>query len=223
VTREDGFTLPEVVVASVVGFIVLAATLGLLESTLRLSGGVVAKTDAMQRGRLAMDRMTQQLRSQVCLDVNTPAIAAGDQSSITFYADFGAGDKPIEKRVLTMNPTSGNVTEAVYRESTPLGAPYVFPSTATRINMLLENAAAQPGVRFLRYYAYPTTGTSRKPDVELPATLTAADVRRVARIDLAFVSRPTGASDSKNGVHMNDQVVVRHADPNLATPDPSCA
>jgi len=222
-TREHGFTLPEVLVAALVGFIVLAATLGLLESTLRLSSGVMAKTDAMQRGRLAMDRITQQLRSQVCKDLNTSAVISGDGESISFYADFSDGTKAPDKRVLAMNPVTGDITEAVYQGNGPSGGPYTFPSTPTRTNLLLENAAPQPSRRFLRYYAYPTSATSRKPDVELPATLGASDARRVARIDVAYISRPTGARDDKNGVHMNDQVVVRHADPNLSIPDPTCA
>ena len=41
---QDGMTLPEVLVAATVGFIVLAATLGLLESSVRLNTGVMAKT-----------------------------------------------------------------------------------------------------------------------------------------------------------------------------------
>jgi prepilin-type N-terminal cleavage/methylation domain-containing protein len=223
VTRDHGFTLPEVLVASLVGFIVLAATLGLLESTLRLSGGVMSKTDAMQRGRLAVDRITQQLRSQVCRDFNTPAVVAGDTHSITFYADFSDGTKPPDKRVLAMNASTGNVTESVYKGSGPMGGPYSFPATPTRVNMVLENAALQSGVPFLRYYAYPATGTSRKPDAALPASLGAAHLARVARIDVALISRPTGARDNKNGIDLNDQVIVRHADPNLSVPDPSCA
>jgi len=67
--QEEGFTVMEVLIATLVGFVVLAAAMGLLESTVRLNTGVMGKTDAMQRGRLAMDKITQQLRSQVCLDL----------------------------------------------------------------------------------------------------------------------------------------------------------
>ena len=55
---EDGMTLMEMLVAVTISFVVLAATMGLLSSTLRLTGGLMSKTDAMQRGRLAMDRVT---------------------------------------------------------------------------------------------------------------------------------------------------------------------
>jgi len=87
--QEEGFTLMEVLMATLVGFVVLAATMGLLESTVKLNTGVMGKTDAMQRGRLAMDKITQQLRSQVCLDLDNPAIPLGaTNDSVTFYADY---------------------------------------------------------------------------------------------------------------------------------------
>ena len=82
---EDGMTLTEVLIAATTSFVLLAAVLGLLDNTVKLSSGAMQKTDAMQRGRLAMDRVTQPLRSQVCLDLTTPAILPGATAdSVTF-------------------------------------------------------------------------------------------------------------------------------------------
>jgi hypothetical protein len=36
------------------------------------------------------------------------------------------------------------------------------------------------------------------------------------------MSRPTGAKDDSKGVNLSDQVMARHADPNLSVPDPNC-
>ena len=90
-----------------------SATLGLLDSTVRLNTGVMAKTDAMQRGRLAMDVITQQLRSQVCLEnLAGPAIVPGATNATrsTFYSDFSEGDGtvPPTKRTLTFDPATGD-------------------------------------------------------------------------------------------------------------------
>jgi hypothetical protein len=52
--------------------------------------------------------------------------------------------------------------------------------------------------------------------------LNAAQAARVARIDINFTSRPTGAKDDTKGVRLSDQIMVRHADPNLSVPDPRC-
>lgn len=233
---QDGMTLMEVLIAATIGFIVIAGTLGLLESTMRLSGGVMAKTDAMQRGRLAMDRVTQQLRSQVCLNLTTPAIEAGATAdSVTFYADFtgdpAAVPAPPKKRTLAFSATTGNITESVLEGLGADPGPYTY-LTAPKKAVIFENAARQTKVvagvtttvPFLSYYAYETTGTPpvlRTTQVLTPP-LTAAQAARVARIDIAFAARPTGAKNGKDSTDIEDQITVRHADPNLTVPDPMC-
>lgn len=223
---EDGTTLMEVLIAVTVGFVVLAATLGLLDSTLRLSGGVMAKTDAMQRGRLAMDRVTQQLRSQVCLDLTTAAVVPGATSnSITFYADFADGGvaRAPDKRTLAFNPSTGNITETVWKGKIAPDGKFTYNDPPLQ-NLVLENAALEGGKAFMRFYAYEETGNPPRLDstLQLTTPLDAAAAARVARIDVAFASRPTGAKTGKDAVNIEDRVSVRHADPNLSVPDPLC-
>lgn len=227
---QDGMTLPEVLIAVTAGFVVLAATLGLLESSVRLSSKVTQKTDAMQRGRLAMDRLTQQLRSQVCLNLATPAVlpgATGD--SVSFYSDFGEGDTTVapDRRTLTFDPATGSIVEAAVPGVGPARGPWTYNGAPTR-NLVLENAArqtvgAQP-VPIFRYYAYETTGNPprRAATLALATPLSPAAAARVARIDVAFAARPTNATDGTNATAIDDRVSVRHADPDLAVPDPRC-
>jgi type II secretory pathway pseudopilin PulG len=220
---NEGFTLVEVLVAATIGFIVLAAVMGLLESTLRLSGGVMAKTDAMQRGRLAMDRVTQQLRSQVCPSLDIPAIHSGDPSSVTFYADLTEGAPVPNKRVLSL--IEGNITETVYAGSRAGDGTPVWSTTPQRRNVILENVVSQsPSRPFLRYFAYtkPIPPAPPEPKAELSPPLDDSERARVARIEIAFTARPTRAVDDKNAVLLNDQVIVRHSDPNQSVPDPAC-
>jgi hypothetical protein len=242
--EETGTTLMEVLTAVTVGFVVLAAIFTMLESTVRLNTGVISKTDAMQRGRLAMDVITQELRSQVCLNnLNNPAVLAGATSdSVTFYSDFSdpEGLKPPEKRTLTFDPDTGDITTRIYH------ATVANPTTSDHFaiageNLRLENAALQvvpdgpdvgtadDEVPFLRYYAYEDvdTGAEVHPEPTMVLTpgaggLTPAQAARVARIEIAFVSRPTGADDDDHGVHLSDQIMARHSDPNLSVPDPKC-
>jgi type II secretory pathway pseudopilin PulG len=232
--REDGMTLAEMLVAVTISFVVLAATMGLLSSTLRLNGGVMSKTDAMQRGRLAMDRITQELRSQVCLNLTTPAILTGATAdSVTFYSDFGPGDltKAPTKRTISFDPTTGNITEAAILGTGAAGA-WTYTGTPVR-HVIFENAVRQrrtvngvaQDVPFLRYFAYEETGTPPvlRTSQELAPPLTdPAKAARVARIEVAFGARPTGAKDDTNATDVEDQVTVRHADPNLTVPDPMC-
>ena len=60
-----------------------------------------------------------------------------------------------------------------------------------------------------------------RPEKELSPPLDDAEAARVARIEINFISLPTGKIDGK-GVVLADQVMARHADPNLAVPDPNC-
>jgi hypothetical protein len=234
--EERGMTLMEVLSAMTVGFVVIAGVFGLLESSVRLNTGVMAKTDAMQRGRIGMDKITQQLRSQVCLDLDNPAIlVGGTASTVTFYADFKDGSKPPEKRTISFVPDAtgiGNITGLIYRtlvaKPTPADLNFATPSATDLIfeNASLSKTTSGVDVPFLTYYAYQTVGVGAAAHPEatqvLPPPLDAAEAARVARIDIAFTARPTGAKDAKNAVDLKDQISVRHADPNLTVPDPAC-
>jgi hypothetical protein len=245
---ETGTTLMEVLTAITVGFVILAAIFTMLESTVRLNTGVMSKTDAMQRGRLAMDVITQELRSQVCLNnLNNPAILDGaTENSVTFYSDFSEADgmKPPEKRTLTFDPGTGDITTTIYEATVPEPNDRDDFAVAGE-NVRLENAALQAipdgadaddlpdgTLPFLRYYAYEDVDSGGivhpEPTLELvpaaggTAGLNVAEAARVARIEIAFTSRPTGATDSDKGVDLTDQIVARHSDPNLSVPDPKC-
>jgi Tfp pilus assembly protein PilW len=226
---QDGFTLAEVLVAATVGFVVLAATLGLLDSSLRLNNGVMAKTDAQQRGRLAMDRITQELRSQVCLNLTTPAIlpTVSTADSVTFYSDFGQDNtKPPMKRTITFDPATGNISETKVLGKGPDGGPFTFDDAPVK-QVILQGATrvveADKSTRpFLQYYAYQTVGGVLGTTQVLAPPLTAAAAARVARIEISFTARPTGAKDSTNATDIKDEISVRHADPNLTVPDPQC-
>ncbi len=230
--QEDGMTLMEVLVACTVGFVVLAATLGLLESSLRLNGGVASRTDAMQRGRLAMDKITQELRSQVCLDLDHPAILQGaTDSSVQFYADFSEADgtKPPQRRTLTYDPVKRSVTTLIYTTTTLNPTPANYPAKPTGSSLDLDNVSLQKDdmgvtIPFLTYYAYQSVGTPAHPEPtqKLATPLDAASAARVARVEINFVARPIGATDDTNAVNVSDQIVARHADPNLSVPDPAC-
>jgi hypothetical protein len=228
--QEEGFTVMEVLIATLVGFVVLAASMGLLESTVKLNTGVMGKTDAMQRGRLAMDKITQQLRSQVCLDLDNAAILTGATAdSVTFYADFSSADgkKPPEKRTLTFDSAKGTITTQIYKTTVLKPLPTSYPASPSAIDPTLENVVAAKNTAgadlpFLTYYAYQTVNGHPEPTQVLSPPLSKAAAARVARIDINFMARPTGAKNNKQAVSVSDQIIARHADPNLSVPDPAC-
>jgi hypothetical protein len=230
--QEAGMTLMELITAMTIGMIVMLAMFALLDNTVRLNTSAMAKTDAMQRGRLAMDVMTQELRSQVCLDnLAGPAIVTGaTANTVEFYSDFSEGDGtvPPTKRRLSYNPATGDVTTAIWVTDVLEPRPGDFPVAPDNTHLRLENIALQKDgagntIPFLRYYAYRWVGNPPRPEasLELVPPLDATEARRVARIDVSLVAQPLGADDRTKGVNLTDQVMARHSDPNLAKWDPA--
>jgi Tfp pilus assembly protein PilW len=229
---QDGFTIMEMLVACTIGLIVLGATFTLLDSSVRLNSGVMSKTDAMQRGRQAMDIVTQQLRSQVCLDYSHSAVVAGATAdSVTFYDDYSADGKKPVKRKITFDTTAGEIRSDRYDSPSSLSPPpdTSYPSSPSSTMRILENVnrmtdpATNAPVPFLQYFAYSTPGAGElQADQVLTPPLNAAQAARVARIEISFLARPTGAKNDSKGVNLTDQVMARHADPNLSVPDPNC-
>jgi hypothetical protein len=232
---EAGMTLMELMTAITVGMIVMFAMFALLDNTVRMNTNAMAKTDAMQRGRIALDVMTQELRSQVCLEnLAGPAIVPGASSTtVEFYSDFSNGDGtvPPTKRKLSFDPNTGDITTAIHTATKLEPGPNDFTVAPTSKLMRLENAALQRDglgaeIPFLRYYAYRwidlADGTKRpEASYELVPPIDATEARRVARIDVTLVAQPLAADDRTKGVNMTDQVMARHSDPNLAKWDPA--
>jgi prepilin-type N-terminal cleavage/methylation domain-containing protein len=220
--RQDGFTLPEVLIACVVGLIIVIGALTLLESTLRLSHGVMDRTDAMQRGRLALDDITRSLRSQMCLGKTKAAVISGDGGSVTYYASYKESGPP-EKRTLVLDPVKGTISELRYAPVVAAGGAVSYAAAPTLTRQVLTDAQTADGATpFLRYFTYRQVGATWTPDAPLAAPLDATTAARVARIDVAFLARPSRVRDAERGTVLRDSISVRHADPNANPPAPTC-
>ena len=87
--EQSGFTVIELVVTSAIGMVVLLALFGLVDTTQSASSTVTQRVDASQRGRTAMEQLSQAIRSVVCAktdpDASPGVIASGSGSHITVY------------------------------------------------------------------------------------------------------------------------------------------
>jgi type II secretory pathway pseudopilin PulG len=241
--QEGGFTLPELLTAITIAMIISLATFSLVEFTMKRAGEVDQRVDATQRGRALMDTLTRQLRSQVCLDANTPAMATRtgditDGSTATFYSDFsdgtGTATKPAaELHKLAYDPTSGRVLDYIYDTSwDKTKTPWVPVVAATpRVGtpkVIASDVVPNGSTPMFQYYAYDAAATPA-PNVLLnpvPTTpMVLADLARVARIDITFRMLPTRAisATAPGSIVLQDQVYVRAADPNDDAPTPTCA
>jgi prepilin-type N-terminal cleavage/methylation domain-containing protein len=224
VRDERGFTLVELLVSLVIGMVVILAAWNLLDASGRLATRTQDRVDAAQRGRLAMDVIGSELRSQVCLPGAVPPVASGATSSdFTFYSNLGDQNSPPQKRRFFIQ--SGAI-----REQTWLGT---FAGSGTNLTV---NWSATPTTRTL---VGPVGQVGTAPyfrfwgfDANLPATinqpldalpLSATDAGRVVQVDVSFASRPTGATvTSKRDSIFQQSIYFRTADPMDPGKGPKC-
>jgi prepilin-type N-terminal cleavage/methylation domain-containing protein len=232
---EDGFSLTELLVAITVGSIVLLASMALLDSSQGASTRVQDRVDATQKGRVAMELVTQRLRSQTCLGTGLPALLDARSDQVTFYTEMrdfssaaGSGFKP-ELRRLTF-ASNGSIDESVWASQTSATAPFfTFPgyaATPTRQLAIARGIQRTGTTPYLRYFAFvgddPATPSE---EVAPPAngTLSADDRARIVRIVVTFDSRPTRTVQSTNVDSTYEaDVYVRTADPTDPTHSPQC-
>ena len=236
--REDGMTLPEVLVTLTIAMVITLATFSLVEVTMGRSGEVAARVDAVQRGRSAMDEMSRQLRSQVCLQnagiaamVKPRSIESATADSVVFYADTrdtsvnapappaGSPTGPERRRIALVN---GTIVEERWT-LTPVDIKYshAVPATSTRpllasVGLDQPKDAPAPTPLF-RYFAYDLALTVPQPTRELvpsPA-LTAEQLQSVAKIEITYRAHPIQRrADGRVSTVFKNTVAARTVDPN---------
>jgi prepilin-type N-terminal cleavage/methylation domain-containing protein len=209
ISDERGFSLTELLVAMVIGMIVLLASFMLLDRSFSASGSVADRTEALQRGRLTMDLITRQLRSQVCVGTTAPMVSGSDLT-LTFYGDLSDGTTPIKKRTLTYNAGTDTITESVVTGAGTYPA-LTFTGTAvnntllTKVEQIMDGSTARP---VFRYYGYKVGGQPGELEL-LGSPLSTANLKRVAVIRVgyrAFAAR-TVMNDKDSAVIENDVYV----------------
>lgn len=231
--REDGFTLVELLVAMVVGVVIFTAAMAVMSVLFRHSTGVVQRTDAAQRGRLALDQITRELRSQTCSGdpgVKSRVVLGSDGSTVTFYANLGNGP---EMHTLTLK--NGVITDSTVKgvPQSATGEVYSYTGKPTVRTLLDRVEPVGAGTPFLAYFAYPaTTGDDAEPNVALDpgGSLSETDAGHVARIQVQFRVLPSTVSSTDaatatrdtlaQSTVLQDEVAIRLADPSQDNPNP---
>jgi hypothetical protein len=181
---------------------------------------VTDRVDAVQRGRIAMERITRQMRSQVCPSTTGAALTAGEDDSLSFYVDTTGGTQNPERHRIAYDSATNKLTQFDYVGSGSW-PDLVFPASPTRTYELLTDAAPVSGVPIFSYYAFTTSGTI-SPSVRLNTPLAQEDLPRVVRIAVSFVARPRRTNQPPQSTTFQNQVDVRTADPNNPTEATRC-
>jgi type II secretory pathway pseudopilin PulG len=220
---ESGFTLVELLTAMTIGMVILMAAALLLDRATALSQEVSNRQEALQRGRLAMETMVRDLRSQVCLGDETEPITVADSNKVTFYIDLSDGSKNIQQRTLRYEPTEKKIYEDVYTGS-GVYPNLTFSLSQTRLLIsgvipIVDNGVTRP---VFRYYAFKPGGLPG--DLELlPAPLTTDNAVRTVLMKVGFTVMPDRkVPKNSEATSVESDVYVRIADPSRPLEGPQC-
>jgi prepilin-type N-terminal cleavage/methylation domain-containing protein len=205
-TDEGGFTLVELLVAMLIGLVVMFATLVVMDGSWRVQSRTADTIDSTDRGRLGMDRITQQLDARVCVPATTDAtplppagsIVTATDNQIEFYASVTSDTAPrlvTERRRITYRPATRDILLETWRAT---AAPPVRPPantttpTATKIlaaEVLPVTTGTAPLPPIFAYYAFQGTPPAvRLATLKKTPPLTQSDLDSVALVKVDFIA-----------------------------------
>jgi Tfp pilus assembly protein PilW len=220
---QQGQTLIELIIGIMLGVIVLLAAYSVLDAATPLAAKTQDRVDAYQRGRLALDVIASELRSQVCLPGAIPAIipTSSTDKEIWFYSNTGNDAEPPQRRRIYFTGTA--LKEDLWKGTFDLATGAVnFPVNPTSTRYLVRPVVAVPGTPIFSYWGF---------DANLPASVnqpiavpvTATNAQKVVQVDISFVARPSNAkAASDRDSTFQQSVFFRTADPTDPAKGPKC-
>ena len=225
---ERGFTLIEVMVASMIAMVISGAALAIVIVSVHLGSNYTDRVDANQQGRLAMEKITQALNSS-CVTPNQPPILAGSTgTSATFYS--GNSDLPGgTPNQITVSLASTQPAPLLMSTQSLTGAAPAWTATATAplVYTLVPYAAQSvlSGVTqpVFEYYSFTSGGAISTTALTVgSAGLTAAQAAATAEVLISYQALPSDSlSTSGRAVTFSDSVVFRLTPPSSATSAPN--
>jgi len=218
---EAGFTLTELLVALSAGLGVLFAVIALLDTSTRLSASTVDRVETSSRARLAMDLLTRQVRSQLCLGTDLPAMTAATPTSMTFYGSLAPEASPliVQRRTLTYDAAAKRLLETVW---TGAGTrPNITFDTAPQTSVLADGIVPDGTKPVFQYYRFevPAGGDAARPTLITTTPLAADDLARTVQVGFNFVAVGRRATTR---VQMSSTVYVRTSSPTNPDSSPLC-
>lgn len=221
---ESGFTLVELITAMSIGLVILFAAFLLLDRATAVSQEVANRQEALQRGRLAMEKIVRDLRSQVCLGDETEPITAAQNDRVTFYVDLSDGSKDVQQRTIRYDPATRNIYEDIYLgtglyPNLVFGAPSQTRLLVSGVVPIVDNGVARP---IFRYYAFRIGG--QPGDLQpLNAPLIANDAIRTVMVKVGFTVLPDRkVPKDREATTVESDIYVRLADPSRPLEGPRC-
>jgi type II secretory pathway component PulJ len=225
---EAGFTLIEVLVATITSMVVALALFAIIEFGFRQTASVAERVNANQRGRLAMENVLNYLHSS-CVSVSAvPVLEKSTNSSLYILSQEGSQaffTSMTRHRIYLAS--NGTLYDAYYNSTGGIAPNWTFPAetspTGTRV--LLTNVSQSGSTPVFRYFKYEGGSLS---ETELPATapsgLSAANAKATAAVTVTFTVAPetkavTGVSKS---IELSNTALLRFDPASTTSQDTPC-
>ena len=221
---DEGVTMAELTVTTLVMGVVTIAITGMVVSSMRIESGVKERLDQSNASTIAMQRMSRNLRTAVLQSQLTTAciIAActdsafllGGPTSVQFYADVDNPKNSIGPSRVTYTVANGVLTETVQRpdSSVPDANGYHYCTAGTSGCTLRTEVLAtgvQTSTAVFTYYtaAAPSTGMT----MSTGNLLSAAQLKTVDSIDI-YLNIVQAGGTNVAGATMVQRVALPNAD-----------
>ena len=220
---ESGFTLVELMVATMIAIVVSAATLAIVIVSVHFSSNYSDRVDATQEGTIAMTKITQALNSSCVSASLAPILPASDANDVWFYSLLGDGATIYPNKV-EISLTGGQLvmnTYAFLSGSSP--ATWTFATTPTAFTLL--PAAAQSGsTAVFQYYGYGSNGVLSSTPYTLNTTLGATNATTTAEVVITFQANPADKNTALGRpATFSDAIVLRLSPASSSTSDLPCS
>lgn len=220
---ERGYTLVELMIASVAGIIVTAALGAIVISTVKFSSNYTDRVDANQEGAVAMEKITQALNSSCVASQVPPVVSTGSTGAYTsndtqmyFYSSLSDGPV-IAPNLDEVALTNGQLVMNTYAPN-PGGSapsatntnPWTFGSTGPTFTLLpdaTQTVNSGTTVPVFQYYGYSGASIASTPFTTPLSTTNAA---LTAEVVISFHALPSDNNTTTNrGADLTNSVVLR--------------
>jgi prepilin-type N-terminal cleavage/methylation domain-containing protein len=206
---ERGYTLIELLVATVAGLIVCGAAFTILDTSLHFTSRINDQVDASQLGRDAMSTITQNLHSACVAAGVTPIQAGSDGTHLNFISAFGAGGGAVITPTLhNIALSGGTLTDTTYAVASGSAPTWTFSTTPSGTRTLVANVSQIPSSQpVFNYYAY---SGGQLSTTQLATPLSSSDAASAAEVTIGFVTAPSNNNTNLDRtVTLTDTVVLR--------------
>jgi len=216
---ERGFTLVEVMVALAIGLVVSTATLAIVIVSVHLSSNYTDRVDANQQGRLALEKITQQLYSSCVTPNQAPVLSGSTSSSLNFYSALNDTPGPIPSQIVVATTATATQPAPLTLTTTGLTGtpPNWVPITPPLVSVYTLASWVMPSgsTPFFQYYGYGSGGTiSTVPFTLAGGVLSVAQAAATAEVAISFQVLPSDNwSATGRPVDFKDAVVFRLTPP----------